>query len=78
MVTSGIGNAPTIDADKALETMGVPQREEREAPTMDQGGGGGASAPASEGQQSATENDNDPMKALLDSVKKDAAGDKKP
>jgi TRAP-type mannitol/chloroaromatic compound transport system permease large subunit len=77
MVTGGIGATTNIDADKALESMSMPQREERGAPTMDSGSGG-ASAPAGEGKQSATENDNDPMKALLDSVKKDAAGDKKP
>jgi Tripartite ATP-independent periplasmic transporter, DctM component len=78
MVTSGIGNTVSIDADKALESMGVPQREERGVPSMDSGSGGASAPAAGEAKPSATENDNDPMKALLDSVKKDAAGDKKP
>ena len=80
LVTGGIGNTTTIDADKALESMGMPQREERGAPTMDSGAApaeGGGSAPAS-GGSSSTENDNDPMKALLESVQKEAADGKKP
>ena len=80
MVTGGIGNTTTIDAEKALESMGMPQREERSAPTMDSGAApaeGGVSAPAS-GGSSSTENDNDPMKALLESVQKEAADGKKP
>ena len=78
LVTGGIGNTTTIDADKALESMGLPQREERGAPTMDSGAApaeGGGSAPAS-GGSSSTENDNDPMKALLESVQKEAADGK--
>jgi TRAP-type mannitol/chloroaromatic compound transport system permease large subunit len=64
MVTGGIGNTVQIDADKALESMTMP---ERETPAPMPGMDAGASAPSS------TENNEDPMKALLESVNKDAA-----
>lgn len=64
LVTGGIGNTVQIDADKALESMTMP---EREAPAPMPGMDGGASAPSS------TENNEDPMKALLESVNRDAA-----
>ena len=72
MVTDGIGDTVQVDADKALESMGMPQREAPAAmPGMDAGASSpGAAAPSS------TENDADPMKALLESVNKDAAGKK--
>jgi TRAP-type mannitol/chloroaromatic compound transport system permease large subunit len=68
MVTDGIGNAVQIDADKALESMGMPARE---APAPMPGMDAGASAPGA-AAPSATENNEDPMKALLESVNKDA------
>ncbi|GCL62473.1 TRAP transporter large permease [Pseudaquabacterium pictum] len=66
MVTGGIGSTVQIDADKALESMGLP---EREAPAPMPGidaSAPGATAPSS------TENNEDPMKALLESVNKEA------
>ncbi|OGB05992.1 MAG: C4-dicarboxylate ABC transporter [Burkholderiales bacterium RIFCSPHIGHO2_12_FULL_69_20] len=69
LVTGGIGETTLIDADKALESMGLPQAEEAPPPTM------GDEAPAA---PSSSENDEDPMKALMDSVKPDGADAKKP
>ena len=71
LVSGGIEKGVQIDADKALETMGLPPAEETpaEAPATE----GGASAP--EGAAPAEE---DPMKALQESMKKDAAGATKP
>jgi TRAP-type mannitol/chloroaromatic compound transport system permease large subunit len=68
MVTGGIGNTVQIDADKALESMGLP---ERDAPSPMPGMDAGASAPGA-AAPSSTENNEDPMKALLESVNKDA------
>ena len=76
MVTGGIDQGVQIDADKALETMGMPgAREAPPAPTMgDQAPAPApASNPASEPTSSKTEAAEDPMKALLDAVKKDGA-----
>ena len=75
LVSGGIEKVQLIDADKALEAMGLPPAEESaSAPAS------GASAP--EGGASAAEDakaaDDDPMKALEESMKKDAAGAKKP
>ena len=72
MVTDGIGTTVQVDADKALESMGMPQRE---APAAMPGMETGASSPGA-AAPSATENNADPMKALLESVNKDAAGKK--
>jgi TRAP-type mannitol/chloroaromatic compound transport system permease large subunit len=69
LVTGGIGNTVKIDADKALESMGLPGRE---APLPMPGMDGGASGTPG----SATENNEDPMKALLESMKKDSTGKK--
>ena len=74
MVTGGIDQGVQIDADKALETMGMPgAREAPPAPTMGDPAPAPASNPASEPTSSKTEAAEDPMKALLDAVKKDGA-----
>ena len=78
LVSGGIEKTETIDADKALETMGLPTAEEA-APEVSEDAAsapeGGASEPEAGSGGSA---DDDPMKALEDSMKKDAAGAKKP
>ena len=74
LVTGGIEQGVQIDADKALETMGMPSQKEAPAsPTM--GDPTPPATPASEGgvptkPAAAAE---DPMKALLDAVKQDGA-----
>ena len=74
LVTGGIEQGVQIDADKALETMGMPSQKEAPAsPTM--GDPPPPATPASEGgvpakPAAAAE---DPMKALLDAVKQDGA-----
>ena len=78
MVTGGIGATTTIDADKALESMGLPQREETPPPTMDNADPATPAGSAAPAATSSTDNNEDPMKALMDSVNKDAAGAKKP
>jgi len=75
LVSGGIEKVEKIDADKALESMGLPSPDEAASAPE----GGAASAP--EGGASAAEggaSDDDPMKALEESMKKDAAGAKKP
>ncbi len=75
LVSGGIEKVEQIDADKALESMGLPAADESASePDSD--------VPAPEGEASAPEagasDEDDPMKALEDSMKKDAAGAKKP
>jgi hypothetical protein len=66
LVSRGIDKVEQIDADKALEGMGLPDAEPAaSAPAADV-----ASAP--EGGASGAD-DSDPMKALEESMKKDAA-----
>ncbi|MDO9094324.1 MAG: TRAP transporter large permease subunit [Rubrivivax sp.] len=74
LVSGGIEKVEQIDADKALESMGIdPPDEAASEPESDVAPAeDGASAP--EGGEDA----NDPMKALEESMKKDAAGTKKP
>jgi TRAP-type mannitol/chloroaromatic compound transport system permease large subunit len=77
LVSGGIEKVEKIDADKALETMGLPSADE--AASAPEGEAGAAPA---EGAASGTEDgksaEDDPMKALEESMKKDAAGAKKP
>ncbi len=87
LVIQGIYTAPAIDADKALEQLMT--KPDRQAPTMPSGPAalepGGAAPAGSSGsdalpnpataKQEASSND-DPMKALLEAVKKDAAAKK--
>ncbi|HLL19183.1 MAG TPA: C4-dicarboxylate ABC transporter, partial [Rubrivivax sp.] len=65
LVTQGIQKIQGIDADKALEGMGLPDAEpaEREADAA----ADAASAPEAGGPR----DDNDPMRALEESMKKD-------
>jgi tripartite ATP-independent transporter DctM subunit len=69
LVSGGIAKTELIDADKALESMGLPESDPDAAdPTAE-----AASAPegsASAGEDGAAE---DPMKALEEAMKKDAA-----
>jgi TRAP-type mannitol/chloroaromatic compound transport system permease large subunit len=65
LVSGGLDKVEKIDADKALETMGLPDPD----PSASEPSADAASAP--EGAASAAEDD--PLKALEDSMKKDAA-----
>jgi len=75
LVTGGIEKVQLIDADKALESMGLPPMEEADPATE-----AGASAPESgaSAAEAGAPADDDPMKALQESMKKDAEGAKKP
>jgi TRAP-type mannitol/chloroaromatic compound transport system permease large subunit len=68
LVTGGIDEVVKIDADKALETMGVPSEEP--APTLPELS---ASEPAMEGEGQPKEDEDDPMKALEEAMKKESA-----
>jgi hypothetical protein len=76
LVTGGIAEGVKIDADKALETMGMPPpREAAPPPTLE--------APASEPAagsvpppEPSRDDGADAMKALQDAIKQDAAGKK--
>ena len=77
LVTGGIDVGVKVDADKALETMGV--RPEREAAPMPSVGADPASSPAAGGlpaTPSKADDAADAMKALQDAVKEDAAAKK--
>jgi len=74
LVTGGIEKPVDIDADKALEMMREGSNAGREAPAMP-GLGSEPGASAADGAGSSPEAE-DPMKGLLESMKKDA--DKKP
>ena len=80
LVTGGIDEGVKVDADKALETMGV--RPDREANPMPSVGSDPASAPSPAGgglpAPSKADDGADAMKALQDAVKQDAAAAKKP
>ena len=68
LVSGGIEKTETIDADKALESMGLPE------PAVPEAADEAASAPdgtASEAGETPRDDD-DPMKALEESMKKDA------
>jgi TRAP-type mannitol/chloroaromatic compound transport system permease large subunit len=74
LVTGGIDEGVKIDAEEALKTMGVPEAasDPNAAPTIESGASapeGSASEP--EGEKKAEEDD--PMKALEEAIKKDAA-----
>jgi TRAP-type mannitol/chloroaromatic compound transport system permease large subunit len=70
LVSGNISKGPVIDADKALESMGLPQEDPFALPPEStdaaaSGAEGGTSAPV--------EASDDPMKALQDAMKQDAA-----
>jgi TRAP-type mannitol/chloroaromatic compound transport system permease large subunit len=75
LVSGNIAKTETIDADKALETMGLPTQEESEAKEAAEGAASDAEGAASAAEGDSTEED-DPMKALEESMKKDAQGKK--
>ena len=68
LVSGGIEKVEQIDADKALEGMGLPDAEPA---ASDPVAGSAEAASAAEGAASDVE-ENDPMKALEESMKKDA------
>jgi len=76
LVSGGIEKVELIDADKALESMGLPTEEE--VPAEPEGSASAAEEGASAPETGAAAGDDDPMKALEESMKKDAAGAKKP
>jgi TRAP-type mannitol/chloroaromatic compound transport system permease large subunit len=75
LVTGGIDEGVKIDADKALQELGIPQKGPLEAPTLGvpPAASDPGAAPGSQG--SAAE---DPMKAIQDALKKDIETGKKP
>ena len=72
LVIGGIDQGPKIDADKALQDLVMPQRQ---TPATPGSAGGGLPDPSVAKQDRAAD---DPMKAILDAVKKDAEASKKP
>jgi TRAP-type mannitol/chloroaromatic compound transport system permease large subunit len=80
LVTGGIEKTTEIDADKALQMMQDKANADRgapQAPTLEVPGTPGAAASDAAGTGAAPDTDKeDPMKGLLDSMKKD--GEKKP
>ena len=77
LVSGGIEKVEKIDADKALESMGLPSADE--AASAPEGEAGAAPAEgAASGAEDGKSAEDDPMKALEESMKKDAAGAKKP
>ena len=75
LVIGGISQVEKVDADKVLQELSVPSSSEEEAtPSSAEAS---ASEPGGETDPKADENkasdDDDPMKALMESMKKDAA-----
>ena len=81
LVIGGIDQGPKIDADKALQDLVMPQRQTpaaapgSPAPATPGSASGGLPDPSATKQDPAAD---DPMKAILDAVKKDAEASKKP
>ena len=72
LVSSGIVKTETIDADKALETMGLPEAVPESAPPEAAEAGASAPEAAASGADTSPPDDDDPMKALEEAMKKDA------
>lgn len=71
LVSGGIEKVEKIDADKALESMGLPEPEAEAAdPAADAASAADGAASAPEGEAPLA--DDDPMKALQESMKNDA------
>lgn len=68
LVTGGIEKTATIDADKAFEQLQMQENEQKRIDPMEGFGQPAASAPSS---AAPTEQKDDPMKGLLDSIKDD-------
>ena len=77
LVSGGIEKVEKIDADKALESMGLPSADEAASAPEGEAGAAPAEGSAS-GAEDGKSAEDDPMKALEESMKKDAAGAKKP
>ncbi len=77
LVSGGLEKVEKIDADKALETMGLPTAEEA-ASAPESGQPAAPAEGAASGAEEGKPADDDPRKALEESMKKDAAGAKKP
>jgi len=71
LVIGGIEQGPNINAEEALKTMGMPEAESD--PNAASGAEAGASAPEGGASAPEAEKEEDPMKALEESIKKDAA-----
>jgi TRAP-type mannitol/chloroaromatic compound transport system permease large subunit len=71
LVTGGMEQAVTIDADKALETMGLPETSSDPAAAASEPEAG-ASEPEGSASEPEASADEDPMKALEEAMKKDA------
>jgi TRAP-type mannitol/chloroaromatic compound transport system permease large subunit len=74
LVTGGIEQGVKVDADKALETMGLPSAEP--TPAVPEPGASEPEAGANE-PEAEKEDEDDPMKALEEAMKKEAAEPKK-
>ena len=74
LVTGGIEQGVKVDADKALETMGLPSAEP--TPAAPELGASEPEAGANE-PEAEKEDEDDPMKALEEAMKKEAAEPKK-
>jgi TRAP-type mannitol/chloroaromatic compound transport system permease large subunit len=77
LVSGGIEKVEKIDADKALESMGLPSADEAASAPEGEAAAEPADGAASGAEEGKTAED-DPMKALEESMKKDAGGAKKP
>ncbi|HET9977978.1 MAG TPA: C4-dicarboxylate ABC transporter, partial [Burkholderiaceae bacterium] len=71
LVTGGIDEGVQIDADKAIQEMTLPQRDQPAAPSLEPA----QPAPSAPGAGAQAD---DPMKAIQDAIKKDAEAGKKP
>jgi TRAP-type mannitol/chloroaromatic compound transport system permease large subunit len=69
LVTGGIDEGPSINAEEALKTMGVPEAEPDPNATPAEGA---ASEPEGSASEPEGDKEEDPMKALEDAIKKDA------
>jgi TRAP-type mannitol/chloroaromatic compound transport system permease large subunit len=71
LVVDGLDTAPTIDADKALREMTMPEKAPLEAPQAMPGPAGAAPAPADPLAPPPKAPPEDPNKAILDALKAD-------
>jgi TRAP-type mannitol/chloroaromatic compound transport system permease large subunit len=85
LVVDGIHEGVKVDADKALQDMGVKPEKEGMPPLMPAAasdasptGSSGASKASDAASASKVQNSDDPMKALQDAMKQDAEKPKKP
>jgi TRAP-type mannitol/chloroaromatic compound transport system permease large subunit len=77
LVTGGIDEGVKIDADKALQEMTIPERPANTSPSLTEPAAAAGSAPGADAPPGKAEAE-DPMKAILDAVKKDQDAGKKP